>query len=395
VTLVLLDLDGSALGALPPLDVPSPWWQQVGDVVRAARDAYGVELYVLRLLGVVKGAAADDVTYLAQLAQPCPSPLPLRPAEVDLSDNPRRASYARPHGPATTLVWARSVLNALGCGPLLAAEQLRTWNLSAIWRLSTRDSPLWIKQVPYFFGYEKQVLRWLAAHGPSFPQLLAADQDRMLLADIPGEDLYGAPVEVRATIARALHPAQYASVSDVDGLRALGVPDGGAEALLAMVREVLAPVPGDPVLDRLAAQLPRRLAEVAACGLPDALCHGDLHPGNARAAGDGPPVIIDWTDAFIGNPAFDVLRLTSGLPPAQAQVVLDDWAQRWRADVPGCDPHRAAELLRPVAALRFGAVYVKFLAHIEPDEHVYHADDPELCRQEAREIAAAEPTDSF
>jgi thiamine kinase len=42
-------------------------------------------------------------------------------------------------------------------------------------------------------------------------------------------------------------------------------------------------------------------------GLPDgeALCHGDLHPGNVLMTADGPR-IIDWTNASRGDPMADV-----------------------------------------------------------------------------------------
>ena len=44
--------------------------------------------------------------------------------------------------------------------------------------------------------------------------------------------------------------------------------------------------------------------------------------------------------------------------------------------MPGCDPDRAAALLAPVAALRQALIYRTFLDGIEPDERVYHANDP-------------------
>jgi hypothetical protein len=117
------------------------------------------------------------------------------------------------------------------------------------------------------------------------------------------------------------------------------------------------------------------MAEVAGCGLPDTLVHGDLHPGNTRSEADGAPVIVDWGDSFLGHPGFDVLRLAEGLGPDEADALLRGWADRWRASHPGCEPERAAQLLRPVAALRNASVYARFLEHIEPAEHTYHALD--------------------
>jgi aminoglycoside phosphotransferase (APT) family kinase protein len=128
-----------------------------------------------------------------------------------------------------------------------------------------------------------------------------------------------------------------------------------------------------PVRDLLDG-LADRLARVAACGVPETLVHGDLHPGNVRSEG-GRPVIIDWGDSFVGHPAFDLLRLIEGLPPPAAAELLGAWRDRWRRDVPGCDPDRAVALLRPVAALRNAAMYAGFLARIEPTEHPFHAAD--------------------
>jgi aminoglycoside phosphotransferase (APT) family kinase protein len=142
----------------------------------------------------------------------------------------------------------------------------------------------------------------------------------------------------------------------------------------------------------LIAGLPERLAAAADCGLPDTLVHGDLHSGNARAVEGGPNVIIDWGDSFIGHPAFDILRITERLSADDAKPIIEGWADRWRSDVPGCDPETAVRLLRPVAPLRLAAVYADFLANIEPSEYVYHVDDPANCLASAVKIATAEET---
>jgi Phosphotransferase enzyme family len=404
VTIVLLDADGVLLGALPPFDVDIQWWNAVADVNRAVRDRYGLDVQVLRLLHAVSAPvhgvsapAGGNVTYLAQASgSACTLELTevvVVPVHVNLADDPLRAPFARPGGPAATLRWAGVAVLGLGRGPVLGVEQRRTWNLSAIWRLDTADTPLWIKEVPHFFDHEPVVLSWLAAsgHAASFPTLLASDGGRMLLENIPGEDLFQAPVAVRAAIARDLHPAQLHGASRVDELLTAGVPDRRFAALRPILADVARDARAtDPVLDRLMAGLDDRLAEVATCGLPDTLCHGDLHPGNVRAVPDGPNVIIDWGDSFVGSPAFDILRLTETLSDGESAGLIDAWAARWLGDLPGCDPQRAVHLLRPVAALRNAAVYASFLADIEPSEHPYHADDPPLWLARAAESFGAE-----
>ncbi len=378
MTHVLLDATGAPLGALPPIDVGVPWWQEVSDVVAAVRARDGIDVQVLRLLdadGEFGGPAR--VTYLAQVHGG--APVGLHPAAPDLAPHPLRAAYAEPGGPAASVRWAVAALAALG-NPGAVAVQQRTWNLSAIWRLDVHGRPVaWLKQVPPFFRHEAAVLSLVAGVAPGLvpPLLAAGDQGRMLLAHLPGHDGYGAGAAVRARIAEEFHPVQAALAGRAGDLLATGMPDArlDAGALAAVAEPYLDRIDG---LRELIGDLPRRLAAVAACGLPDTLVHGDLHPGNVRIDG-ARLAVMDWGDATLGHPAHDIIRLTGGLPGAAAADLVAAWALRWRMAVPGSDPQRAVDLMRPVAELRHAQVYADFLAHIEPSEHPYHAADVARC----------------
>lgn len=386
MTLVLLDATGAPLGALPPVEVAVPWWQEVSDVVAAVRARDGVDVQVLRMLdadGELGGPAR--VTYLAQVSGP--APVGLAPAAPDLAPHPLRATYARPGGPAASVRWAVAALDAMG-SPGAVAVQQRTWNLSAIWRLDVGGAPVaWLKQVPGFFGHEAAALGLVAGVAPALvpPLLAAGDEGRMLLAHVPGEDGHGAGAAVRARIAERFHAVQAAFAGRAADLLATGMPDArlDAGALAAVARPYLDDIAG---LRALIDDLPARLDAIAACGLPDTVVHGDLHPGNVRVDGDR-LVLMDWGDATLGHPAHDILRLTTGLPAAEADELIAAWALRWRRDVPGSDPARAAELMRPVTALRMAGVYAGFLAAIEPSEHPYHAGD--VARQLAEAAGSA------
>ena len=50
-------------------------------------------------------------------------------------------------------------------------EQIRTWNLSSLWRLPSSAGTLWLKVVPPFFAHEGRLLETLAGH-PT-PRVLA------------------------------------------------------------------------------------------------------------------------------------------------------------------------------------------------------------------------------
>ena len=65
--LVLVSGSGAYVGVLPPVSVATPWWQDIAPVVHAAREAYGIEVVVLRLLGgELPQPPGGEVTYLAQ-----------------------------------------------------------------------------------------------------------------------------------------------------------------------------------------------------------------------------------------------------------------------------------------------------------------------------------------
>jgi hypothetical protein len=373
VTLVLVDGRGALLGALPPFDVELPWWPEVSDVVAGARDRWGAEVQVLRFLRADQPVPnGGHVTYLAEVPGDGAA-LPLVPAEADLSPQPCRAIYAEPGGPAASVHWAVDALAALGT-PGATATQIKTWNLSAIWRLDAAGAPVaWLKQVPAFFAHEAAVLGLVGGVAPGLvPPVLAADQQgRTLLAHVPGEDRFEAGADFCALVAEDFHPLQAHFVGRIDDLLAAGAPDGRPDpaAYARLAEPFYDSIDG---LRELVGGLPDRLAEAAECGLPDTLVHGDLHPGNVRSDGDM-RVIMDWGDATIGSPVFDIMRLTGGL--ADPAPLIEAWERRWRETAPGSDPRRALELLTPVAQMRAAAAYAGFLDHIEPAEWPYHAAD--------------------
>jgi hypothetical protein len=374
VTLVLVDADGNALGALPPFPVTEPHWPEAAPVVDGARERHGIDITVLRLLtvqgeaGTVDGEAGtgdgEAVTYVAEVAGKVPSGL--SPVDGVPADAACRAPWARAGGPAASLAWAREVL-----GPDAApvrAQQVKTWNLSSVWRLSHARGTAWLKEVPGFFGHEGRILGWLADHLPGLaPVPLAVDGARMLLADIPGEDRWGAPATERLSMLAALHRIQLTALDALPRLRRLGVPVRD----LAGLPDRVAPVARRYGYPTVLSGLDARLAELAACGVPETLVHADFHPGNVRGS-----VILDWGDCIISHPGFDLLRMTGDLSTVEAEKLAAAWCGWWREAVPGCRPERALELLPPIAALNAATTYARFLDHIEESEYVYHCDDP-------------------
>jgi hypothetical protein len=370
---------GQVLGALPPVDLVLPWWPEADDLVTAVRERDGLEITVLRLLSTAAdGVSGGDVTYLAETDRH-----PLVTLEAwsgdPLVDEPLRQSWARPDGPAELLAWADQRLAAAGLERTGPAQQMRTWNLSALWRIPTGGGRVWLKAVPDFFAHEGAVIDWVGV--PVAPRLIDFEAGRALLVDIAGP----ANHEVRdpaalAPMVELLTDLQRRGLTRCVELIAMGVPD---RRLPTVVDRAAAVVEGwgsalQPAerrsLAAVVAGLPARVAAIADCGVPDTLVHGDFHAGNV-AGRPGGYVILDWGDSFVGHPLLDELAFVERLPPA-VQVAARGWfVDAWRRAVPGSQPARAIELLEPLVSLEAAAMYARFCAAIEPDERIYHASD--------------------
>ncbi len=385
-TVVLCRPSGELLGRLPEIQVATPWWQDAAPVVDAVRAAFGIAVVVLRLLeSQRKHPQGGWVTYLAEVHDELAAAVTaqLAPANVELDEQPQRLPYAKPGGPDADVAWAAAALAAAGLdGAPEPARQVRTWNLSSIWRFALAGgTAAWLKVVPPFFAHEGAMLRLLNATAAPVPRLIAADGPRLLLADVPGVDRYDAPPAELLRMVFALVHLQAEWVGREDDLLATGMPDWRSPALaraltdlVAREREGLA----DDVrasLDRFVDSLPARLAAVDACGVPTTFVHGDFHPGNVRGDGATAQTILDWGDCGLGNPLLDLPAFLDVAPASHVNRIRDAWTGAWLRRVPSSDPARAAELLAPVAAARQALVYATFVAGIEPVERRYHEPD--------------------
>ena len=388
---VVLFHRGQVLGVLPPVALAMPWWPEADDLVTAVRERDGIEITVLRLLHTASDRiSGGEVTYLAETDRPPPIALASWLGDP-LADQPLRQAWAHPGGPAALLAWADDRLARAELDRTGPAQQMRTWNLSALWRIPTRGGRVWLKAVPDFFAHEGAVIDWIGV--PVAPRLIGFDPGRVLLADIEGPTNH----EVRdpaalSPMVELLTGLQHRALDRLPELMASGVPDRRLSTAVDRVAAVVeqwgsALEPAERrSLDAVVAGLPARVVDIADCGVPDTLVHGDFHAGNV-AGRPGDHVILDWGDSFVGHPLLDELAFVERLPPA-VQIAARGWfVDAWQRAVPGSQPARAIELLEPLAALEAAAVYARFCAAIEPDERVYHASDVVRLLRRAADLA--------
>ncbi|MFH8385713.1 phosphotransferase family protein [Kitasatospora sp. NPDC018058] len=379
-------------GQLGPFEVELGWWSSVDGVVARATELAGVPVLVARL---VDGHSEDPghgglVRYHAEAVRR-PTALDCRPLDGEtaalLAPDPLRAAWATPEGVCEALAWAEAALAALGRPTVGPARQIRTWNLSGLFRLPTATgTDAWLKTTtPAFNAREGEVIVLLGGVDPSLvPSVLAADpaRGRLLLDHVPGEDCWSPSAATVADVVPRLVAAQ-AALADHRAALA-GLRDRTPGTLLAQLRALLERLPTETdltteELDRLRAfaaeTLPELLDRLAACGLPETLVHGDFHPGNWRSGGST-SVVVDYADACLGHPALDGLRPRAYLTPDAWQHHARVWANAWQQHAPGSGPHRALELAEPIYHLSYALRYQEFLDHIEPSERPYHEGDP-------------------
>ena len=359
---------GVCAGKVGPFPVDIPWWAQVEPVVAHLERTTGVPVVVLRLLTVEGSDGARDghVTYHAEALEP---PGRLTPCDFADDDQPLRLPWARPSGVRELLQWAAGQVDLTG-----RPVQVKTWNLSGLFRLPTADGAVWLKAVPGFAAAEPAAIAAVAEVDPGLvPAVIASGPGRLLLADVPGVDCWDASPQVAADAVRRL-----VAVQARIGLLPRSIPDRRPEALAAAVRDLLdGPVGAELSPDELRAAraLEPRWEMLAGCGLPDTLVHGDFHPGNWRC-GVGPPAVLDFADAHAGNPVLDGLRAIDFLPPGRRRAAAGAWIAAWSAARPRSRPAEALRIAEPLAHLAYAVRYQEFLDNIEPSERVYHHGDP-------------------
>jgi Phosphotransferase enzyme family len=373
----LVTWDDTYLGAIGPFAVGVPWWAEVEPVVTHIREALGVPVFVLRLLTVEGGEGARDghVTYhVAALERPAAGLRNPRPPAALTAPEELRQSFARIDGIREALTWASNTLRTAGRPLTRSAEQYRTWNLAALFRLPTASGPAWLKITPSFATDEASVIAAFAFVDPGLvPPVIGAAPRHVLLDHVPGEDCWDAPAQVITSAIQRMVAAQAA----LAGARfPAGLPD--KRSLVGQIQALLdGPVSSDlsPVEVAAARTLLSRFRLLDECGLPDTIVHGDFHPGNWRSDG-GPPVVMDWADAHIGNPVLDGLRARDFLPESKRPIATRAWIEAWTFRRPGCDPARALAVAEPLGHLAYAVRYQEFLDGIEPSERIYHKGDP-------------------
>lgn len=405
--LLLLPSDGG--WRLPEFGGPERrFWQEVDHVSRGLRDLLGLGATILRCMALDYSRDEELLSrvYAAAPRDPAWTPpagarwaargeigaLPLaveghRPIIDDwfawyggAQPRPQRAPWYMPGWFDTAASWAAEELARAGLPPAGPAEQLRSWQRSAISRIPTPEGPVYFKAVPPMFGHEPALTAALAAGAPGrFAAPVAVDPQRgwLLMRELRGPTLDRLTDEIALweEALAAFAEVQIASAGRLNELRDLGVPERPlaalADGLGPLLAEMAAAAPESPdglttadreLLRGLGPWLRARAAQLAAYGLPTALEHGDFWPGQVVATSGGFG-FLDWSDSSLAHPFFSLLlflvELDDFFPraPAARERLRDAYLGPWSTLYPGADLVHAFELAQPLAALHHARAY--------------------------------------
>jgi len=224
------------------------------------------------------------------------------------------------------VTWAETAIGQ----PVVATRGLREGG--APWLLSFGDGSAAVLRNGGAFETDVAALRLAAAHGIPVPQLLAANDDTMLLSVVRGTSA----IPVEATPERlAAYGAAGALLHAVHLAPTEALPLRHRPIELEDFARMRAGNGASPLL---------RAAENALTGLPEptgdtVLVHGDLWQGNTTWDGDELTAILDWDCAGVGQPGVDLggMRLDAVLMFGieTGDIVLDGWVKQ--AGAPAAD----------------------------------------------------------
>ena len=181
------------LGSLPAIEVRTPWWQDIEPLLEAARDAYGIEVVVLRMLdSELERPHGGRVTYLVETGARLPPAAAdaLLPWAGALDEQPLPALLGAPR--RTRRRPGVGGGGAPGAPDRDADPRCRcargTCRRSGACRLRTRD------RRGSRSSRRSSATKATCCAASRRPRAAAAghDGDRVLLADVEGEDQYDA-----------------------------------------------------------------------------------------------------------------------------------------------------------------------------------------------------------
>lgn len=306
-------------------------------------------------------------------------------AEVEKGDlpTPQRVPWFLPGWSDKAVAWIKLQLDRLGLTQTAPVEQLRSWQRSAIWRVSTTDGDCYFKAVPPMFAHEPVLTQQLAEQYPThLPEILAVELEQhwFLMRDTGDQTLDKVPDIARWEEALQIYAQlQIDLVGQTEKLLEIGCPNQQLDKLREQIEPLLADLPSAgkaqglsraeiEELHQFAPQLSRMCVELAGYGVPQTLEHGDFHLRQIIVT-EKSCLYFDWSDASVAHPFFSLalfFRYLEGeegvlaLPEVKARL-RDAYLEPWTIYEPRPRLVEAFELAQSLAGLYYALKYHRII----------------------------------
>jgi hypothetical protein len=307
--------------------------------------------------------------------------------------------------------WIHSQAQSRGISITGEIEQPHMYAWSTVLHIPTDQGTLFFKATAQETIYEAALTESLSRWFPGcMPEFLAVDAGRgwMLMRD-GGEQLRASIRPVKDIAAWKPVIARYAEVQigladHVTEMLSLRLPDHRLRVLPARLTELLGQEESFMIdqekgltaaewqeLKDKAAGFEQICADLAACGIPESLNHGDFHDGNVLVK-DGRITFFDWGDASVAHP-FTSLRTffvsieialdleDYSFTPEMAEL-LDIYLEPFQKFASQEELLRAYQVSKPVASIVKALAWHSTISRMEADLRKEYAwIVPELMRE--------------
>jgi hypothetical protein len=279
----------------------------------------------------------------------------------------QQVPWSSPNWLTRVTEWIHKAVHATGAKVIGEPQQVRTWAISCVYRIETTGGALYLKGLPDLLGHEPMLTQHLLKQFPqNIPEVTAIEPNEHWMLTV---EMRGPEPQSRADwelVLRTLSQFQHHCNQNLNELLNFGVK----YRPLAKLPELLAPVvseldrpemrafyevtpqEADTLAGRIRA-LPSLCAELADCGIPDTLIHGDLWGPNVIMQDEfsgKSPIIYDWSDAAISHPYFDIFCLLwAEKDDARRYEEKEAQVKVWTESYPHKKVMRAFELAEQVA----------------------------------------------
>jgi hypothetical protein len=269
--------------------------------------------------------------------------------------------------------WAAEVIRPRGLQLTRSFCQLNASPSFSLIRFETNGPDVWFKAVGEPNLREFPITLELARLFPNYlPELIGnrPEWNGWLSFSAGGSNLSDTrEIGSWEAAATSLARLQIASISKVEPILHAGAHDLKVDKLSALVDRFLnvvarlmaeqtklsPPVLAQHDLNLLGLRIEDSLTLLDELGIPDALGHLDLNPGNIILSPNG-GVFVDWAEAYVGHPFFSFqyllehFRRTFAADPARETEFVRAYSTEWRRLLPA-DVIAEALTLAPLAAV--------------------------------------------